>query len=145
MLTTQQAADRLGVSRSAILKAIGRGKLRAVRFGRDWTIAPDALDKYQNSNLGPGRPPMKTITVKAQLPTTANLSIPQDTPVTIVSQHRATKRGAANALKSRRNVHGDYIHTHGNAAAGRVWIEVDGREISPLDLAVEFDIEYHGA
>lgn len=56
MLTTQQAADRLGISRSAILKAIKRGVIRARRFGRDWVLTPEAVEDYRTHSLGkPGR------------------------------------------------------------------------------------------
>ena len=38
MLTTQQAADALGVSVRGVQKMIERGKLRATRMGRDYVL-----------------------------------------------------------------------------------------------------------
>ncbi len=38
MLTTAQAAELAGISRKGILQAIERGRLKAVKFGRDWMI-----------------------------------------------------------------------------------------------------------
>lgn len=38
-LTTQQAADKLGVSRTWVIKLIARGDLPAAKHGRDWQIA----------------------------------------------------------------------------------------------------------
>lgn len=40
-LTTQQAADKYGVTRRAIQKWIDHGKLPAVKFGRDYMIPAD--------------------------------------------------------------------------------------------------------
>jgi len=36
--TTQEAARALGITRLGVLKRIGRGKLKAVKFGRDWML-----------------------------------------------------------------------------------------------------------
>lgn len=56
MLTTAQAATRLGITRVAVLKAIARGALHADKIGRDWIITPEALDEYRQRSLGqPGR------------------------------------------------------------------------------------------
>ena len=38
VLTTKQAADRLGVSADYIRVLIARGTLKAVKHGRDWDI-----------------------------------------------------------------------------------------------------------
>jgi hypothetical protein len=81
------------------------------------------------------------LTVRAQLPANAHLSIPANTPVEMISRHRYTRRGVFNALKSRENTAADYIRSRGNAAAFRVWIEdAAGQEIDPLDLRIEFDL-----
>jgi excisionase family DNA binding protein len=42
-LTSAQAAERLGVSVSTVKVMIRDGRLRAVKFGRDWLIAPADL------------------------------------------------------------------------------------------------------
>ena len=42
-MTTKQAADRLGCTRSAVKKMISRGVLHATKFGRDWMIEESDL------------------------------------------------------------------------------------------------------
>lgn len=54
LLTTQQAADRLGCTRSAVKKMIARGALRATMFGRDWMI--DEADLAGVMGITGGRP-----------------------------------------------------------------------------------------
>jgi excisionase family DNA binding protein len=55
--TTLEAADLLGVSRQAILKAIDRKTLRAKKVGRDWQISSKAIETYRAEHLGKrGRP-----------------------------------------------------------------------------------------
>lgn len=52
---TSEAADYLGVSTSAVVKAIHRGRLLAWRHGRDWQI--DGLElKRWDSARSVGRP-----------------------------------------------------------------------------------------
>lgn len=54
--TTQEAAEQLGISRQAILKAIDRKTLRAKKVGRDWQISGKAIEQYRAEHLGkPGR------------------------------------------------------------------------------------------
>ena len=55
MLTTNQAATILQVSRSRILKLIEAGRLPAEKFGRDWLIRPEDLELVKVRR--PGRPP----------------------------------------------------------------------------------------
>jgi len=43
MLTTTQAADRLGVTRFQVTRWITSGLLPATKFGRDWMIEEMAL------------------------------------------------------------------------------------------------------
>jgi len=42
-LTSAEAAERLGISVSTVKVMIGDGRLRAVKFGRDWLIDPADL------------------------------------------------------------------------------------------------------
>lgn len=57
MLTTNEAARALGLSRIAVLKAISRGTLAALKPGRDWMISQEAVDAYRAARLGKrGRP-----------------------------------------------------------------------------------------
>jgi excisionase family DNA binding protein len=58
MLTTTEAARALGLTRIAILKAISRGTLDAVKLGRDWLITPAAVEDYRQTRRDkPGRRP----------------------------------------------------------------------------------------
>jgi excisionase family DNA binding protein len=59
LLTTTQAAERLGVSRRRVLAMIRSGRLRAERIGRDWLIAEADLALVQERK--PGRPPAMTV------------------------------------------------------------------------------------
>ncbi len=45
MLTTTQAAARLGISERRVRQLIREGKLTAQRHGRDWVIDPHALPR----------------------------------------------------------------------------------------------------
>lgn len=42
-ISTQDAADKLGISRSRVLKLIKDKRLPATKLGRDWLIDPDNL------------------------------------------------------------------------------------------------------
>lgn len=55
LLTTTQAAVRLGVSRMRVVQLIGEGKLPAQKLGRDWMIRPKDLGKVTVYGK-PGRP-----------------------------------------------------------------------------------------
>lgn len=57
LLTTGQAADRLGVSERAVRKLIESGTLPARRMGANWFIHPDDLDRPEVRGRKPGRPP----------------------------------------------------------------------------------------
>jgi excisionase family DNA binding protein len=54
VLTTAQAAARLGVSVRRVQAMISAGRLVATRVGRDWLIAPEALAPLRMRK--PGRP-----------------------------------------------------------------------------------------
>ncbi|MGH8542845.1 MAG: helix-turn-helix domain-containing protein [Gammaproteobacteria bacterium] len=46
LLTTRQAADRLGVGVQAVVMAIHRKALKATKYGHSWLIAPKDLQAY---------------------------------------------------------------------------------------------------
>jgi len=56
-ITTQQAADKLGVSRAWIIRLIHAGRIVAEKFGRDWKVNPYSLKNYEATKRSPGRPP----------------------------------------------------------------------------------------
>ena len=45
-LTTPQAAERTGLSKTYLTKLLRNGKLEGFRLGRDWLIYADSLDRY---------------------------------------------------------------------------------------------------
>jgi excisionase family DNA binding protein len=54
MLTTKEAAERLGVSRPRVNQLISEGRLPAEKNGRDYFIKPADLAKVKDRK--PGRP-----------------------------------------------------------------------------------------
>jgi len=56
LLTTKQAAERLGVSERRIRAMIKEGKLRAHQLGREYAIEETALKGVRTYGK-PGRPP----------------------------------------------------------------------------------------
>lgn len=55
MLTTQEAADTLGVTPSRVRQLIRANALKARRRGRDWYIRMEDLDNVRNRKTKPGR------------------------------------------------------------------------------------------
>ena len=51
-LTTQQAGEILGVTPQRILALIKIGRLPAIKFGRDWLIAMQDLEKFEKRPQG---------------------------------------------------------------------------------------------
>ena len=51
-LTTQEAADILGVTVRTVRRAIKRGQLKATKRGRDWFIEAESLKNYTFSKGG---------------------------------------------------------------------------------------------
>jgi excisionase family DNA binding protein len=49
-LTTQQAADRLGITDSTVRAQIGKGKLEARTFASILLIAPAEVERYAREN-----------------------------------------------------------------------------------------------
>jgi excisionase family DNA binding protein len=54
--TTTSAAVELGVTPGRVRAMIASGRLRATLAGRDWLIAPAALEAVRDRK--PGRPPL---------------------------------------------------------------------------------------
>jgi excisionase family DNA binding protein len=57
LLTTAEAADRLGLTMRAVQKMIEAGRLEARKVGRDYLIDPAALTNIPRQAAG--RPPKK--------------------------------------------------------------------------------------
>ena len=55
VITTQEAANRLGISVIRVRQLIWEGKLYATKFGRDWMIPIKELDDVKIYGK-PGRP-----------------------------------------------------------------------------------------
>ncbi len=55
LLSTTQAAERLGVTVRGVQKMIEEGRLKALKVGRDYVISPSALNGITRQPAG--RPP----------------------------------------------------------------------------------------
>jgi excisionase family DNA binding protein len=55
LLSTAQAAERLGVTVRGVQKMIEEGRLKALKIGRDYVISPHALEGITRQPAG--RPP----------------------------------------------------------------------------------------
>jgi excisionase family DNA binding protein len=51
-ITTTQAAERLGITRHAVIALIRRGSLPAEKFGISWIIKEKNLEKVRNRKVG---------------------------------------------------------------------------------------------
>jgi len=56
-VTTEQAAQMLGVLPTSINHLIYDSKLKAKKMGRDWFVFVPSLEKYQQTKSKRGRPP----------------------------------------------------------------------------------------
>ncbi len=52
LYTTREAAEYLGLAPDSIGVYIRKGTLTAVKYGRDWVVARDELDRYRKAYLG---------------------------------------------------------------------------------------------
>jgi excisionase family DNA binding protein len=50
LLTVHETAEHLRVKESTIRAWIRQEKLRAIKFGREWRIAANDLERFLNSN-----------------------------------------------------------------------------------------------
>ena len=57
LLTVQECAARINVHEDTIRKAIRRGDLRAVKFGRQWAVDEADLERFIKNPPRMGRPP----------------------------------------------------------------------------------------
>ena len=55
MYSTQEVAEKLGISRRTVQGLIKEGKIKAQKIGRDWVIT----DYVHHEKRGRGRPPKK--------------------------------------------------------------------------------------
>lgn len=56
MLTTKDAANRLGITARAVALLIQRKVLKAEKFGRDYMIEPSEVERYQHERRPAHRP-----------------------------------------------------------------------------------------
>ena len=52
LLTTKQAGKILGISLLRVRQLISKGRLPAIKLGRDWIISKDDLSKVANRKAG---------------------------------------------------------------------------------------------
>jgi len=56
-MTLSEAAKLLGCTADYLRVAANRGSLKAEKFGRDWLVTPQEVERYASQNLGKrGRP-----------------------------------------------------------------------------------------
>lgn len=55
-MTLRIAGERLGVTPDTLRAQVHRGKLRAVKPGRDWLVAEEEVDRYRRESLGRRKP-----------------------------------------------------------------------------------------
>lgn len=56
MLTTHEAADRLGIKPRSVVKAIKRGLIKAEKRGRDYWIEDEEIERYARERRPAHRP-----------------------------------------------------------------------------------------
>ena len=62
IISTADAAKRLGVTQSRVQKMIAAKRLKAIKVGREWLIDPKDLDAVKDRKVG--RPRKSRITTK---------------------------------------------------------------------------------
>lgn len=56
MLTTHQAADRLGINARSVSRLCRQGVIAATKHGRDYLITAEEVDRYATTRRPIGRP-----------------------------------------------------------------------------------------
>ena len=56
MITTTQAAERLGVTTRRVVALCHAGKLRGEKIGRDWLVDESSVEAYAATERKAGRP-----------------------------------------------------------------------------------------
>jgi excisionase family DNA binding protein len=56
LLTTKEAAERMGVSTRRVQAMIKAGRLSASKMGRDWVIYEAEVERVEQQQRKPGRP-----------------------------------------------------------------------------------------
>lgn len=57
MLTTREAADRLGIKARSVVQLIRREHLKAEKKGRDYLIPAEEVERYERERRPAHRPP----------------------------------------------------------------------------------------
>ena len=60
IISTAEAAKRLGVTQSRVQKMIAAKRLKAIKVGREWLIDPKDLDAVSDRKVGRPRKVRKT-------------------------------------------------------------------------------------
>ena len=60
IISTAEAAKRLGVTQSRVQKMIAAKRLKAIKVGREWLINPKDLDAVKDRKVGRPRKVRKT-------------------------------------------------------------------------------------
>lgn len=58
-VTTEVAAEMLGVSPNHIRLLLGRNKIRGIKLGHDWIVFVPSLVRYNEAKSRKGRPALK--------------------------------------------------------------------------------------
>lgn len=78
MLTTTDAARRLGVSRARVIALIHLGTLVATKPGRDWQIEESSVEAYRESPRKAGRKKSMNVATNVAAPTSQDSAPHQD-------------------------------------------------------------------
>lgn len=91
LLSTAQAAQRLGVTVCGVQKMIEEERLKALKIGRDHAISPNAIDAITRQPIG--RPP------KAKPEADSTLTITSTATNDTAKQITATKANTKNSCR----------------------------------------------
>jgi excisionase family DNA binding protein len=60
LVTTREAAERLGISRRRVQELLQAGALRGEKLSRDWVIEAEEVEAFAKKERPRGRPPKKS-------------------------------------------------------------------------------------